>query len=227
MPKAALRSNADRGEETRRKILDAAESLFAERGFHGVSLRDITTLAKVENALASYHFKVKDHLISAVVLRRAEEHRFDLVNSLEATILARKPGLPTNLDLVKAYARPALEKIARGPGWAAYIKIIVGIQNLDRNNTVSLLTNSIYDDTIRLFVTAFERANPGVPKRSVQFSLYFLHGAFIHILSQGRTFERLIDDAKGFQDPAELLEELANSFAFGLDGKARARAQRS
>ena len=102
--RSGRRSNADRGEQTRRKILDAAEALFAERGFHGVSLRDITTMAKVENALASYHFKLKEQLICAVVKRRAEEHRLDLVNSLDAVIRSRTPGFPSNQDLVKAYA---------------------------------------------------------------------------------------------------------------------------
>ncbi|MGH8309797.1 MAG: TetR family transcriptional regulator, partial [Steroidobacteraceae bacterium] len=38
------------------RILDAAEQLFARRGFHGVSVRDITSEAGVDVALVNYHF---------------------------------------------------------------------------------------------------------------------------------------------------------------------------
>ena len=49
-------------EATRQKILDAAEILFAERGFHSVSVRDITTEAGVDVALINYHFGSKQLL---------------------------------------------------------------------------------------------------------------------------------------------------------------------
>ena len=44
---------------TKRKILDAAESLFAVKGFTGTSLREITGLAEVNLAAVNYHFGSK------------------------------------------------------------------------------------------------------------------------------------------------------------------------
>lgn len=210
---------SDKGEATRAKILDAAEVLFADRGYYGVSLRDITTLAEVENALASYHFGAKERLFVAVMERRAAEHREDMIAALEAAIEEAKPGLPTNQALVKAYASPAFEKIARGDGWAAYIRLIVGVQNLSLSDRPSALAHPIYDDTIRRFIDAFVMANPLVPKRRVHYALYFLHGTFIHLMSQGRAFERLLDDGRGFQDSDETIAELAELFAVGLNNR--------
>ena len=43
----------------RDRILDTAEALFAERGFDGVTLRQIAIGAGVDVALASYHFGKK------------------------------------------------------------------------------------------------------------------------------------------------------------------------
>jgi AcrR family transcriptional regulator len=40
---------------TKEKLMDAAEKLFARRGFHGSSLRDITGAAGVDLALVNYH----------------------------------------------------------------------------------------------------------------------------------------------------------------------------
>ena len=61
-----------RGRPTRERILDAAEKLFARRGFHGVSVRDITQDAGVDVALVNYHFGSKQALLDSVLTRRSE-----------------------------------------------------------------------------------------------------------------------------------------------------------
>jgi len=38
------------------ELLKAAEQLFADRGYHGATIRDITAAAKVPLGLATYHF---------------------------------------------------------------------------------------------------------------------------------------------------------------------------
>ncbi|TVP55269.1 MAG: TetR/AcrR family transcriptional regulator, partial [Halomonadaceae bacterium] len=55
--------------ETVDRILDAAEELFAERGFSETSLRMITSHARVNLAAVNYHFGSKKALIQAVFAR--------------------------------------------------------------------------------------------------------------------------------------------------------------
>ena len=55
--------------ETVERILDAAQQLFAERGFAETSLRTITARAGVNLAAVNYHFGSKDALIQAVFMR--------------------------------------------------------------------------------------------------------------------------------------------------------------
>lgn len=55
--------------ETVERILDAAEQLFAERGFAETSLRLITSKAGVNLAAVNYHFGSKKALIQAVFSR--------------------------------------------------------------------------------------------------------------------------------------------------------------
>lgn len=47
---------------TREKILEEAERLFAEKGFHAVSVREITTAARVHLSAVNYHFGGKKKL---------------------------------------------------------------------------------------------------------------------------------------------------------------------
>jgi AcrR family transcriptional regulator len=56
--------------DTRERILDAAERLFAECGFAGTSIRDITEAAAVNLSAVNYHFQSKENLYAEVFARR-------------------------------------------------------------------------------------------------------------------------------------------------------------
>ena len=75
---------------TKQKILDAAERLFARKGFHGVSIRDITALANVDVALANYHFGPKKNLLATVIERRAQVLNDERLHLLDEARRARR-----------------------------------------------------------------------------------------------------------------------------------------
>ena len=52
---------------TRRRLLDAAARIFAERGYAAASIRAIAAAANVNNAAISYHFHGKEELYRAVL----------------------------------------------------------------------------------------------------------------------------------------------------------------
>lgn len=57
------------GGESRGRILDAAEELFAERGFDRTSFLDISERSGISRGSIPWHFKNKDGLVMAVVDR--------------------------------------------------------------------------------------------------------------------------------------------------------------
>lgn len=63
---ANVKDNAA-SQETRRKLIDAAGQVFAERGFHAATLQEITDRAGVNKAAVNYHFRDKQELYAAVV----------------------------------------------------------------------------------------------------------------------------------------------------------------
>jgi AcrR family transcriptional regulator len=56
---------ARKSDLTRARILEAARTLFGERGFDGVSVRDIASLAEADPALLIRYFKSKERLFAA------------------------------------------------------------------------------------------------------------------------------------------------------------------
>lgn len=66
-PKLAPEDN-----ETRERILNTAQQLFAEKGFDKVSLRELTKEAGTHLAAVNYYFGSKDKLLTALVQRAAK-----------------------------------------------------------------------------------------------------------------------------------------------------------
>jgi len=62
-----------RAQATRDKLLDAARSLFAEKGFNLTSIDDITRRADVGKGTFYYHFSSWDEIIEALVIRMLNE----------------------------------------------------------------------------------------------------------------------------------------------------------
>jgi AcrR family transcriptional regulator len=102
------------GQATRERIMNVAERLFARRGIDRVSIRDITTAAKVNTAAIHYHFGSKQGLIVAILDRSQAElnrRRAELLDQVEAS------DTPTLRDVIEALVIPSAQLVAdtRGP----------------------------------------------------------------------------------------------------------------
>lgn len=70
--------------DSREKILDAAERLFARRGFSGVGLREVAETAGISKSGLLHHFRGKTELYAAVagrILREFEERTLAAIGS--------------------------------------------------------------------------------------------------------------------------------------------------
>ena len=68
-PAKDARRKSRKGELTSERILDAAEELFAERGYAGTSLRDVTSVVGIRIPSLYNHFESKEALYAAVLER--------------------------------------------------------------------------------------------------------------------------------------------------------------
>src|SRR5574337_550190 len=121
---------------TRDRILGAAEKLFAERGFDGASLRQLTSAAGVNLAAVNYHFGSKEKLVEEVFRRR-----LDALNTARLAALAELGSThPATLEeVLAAYIRPALELSHDGNG-ALFIRVLAR-------------AFAEHDDTLRRFLS--------------------------------------------------------------------------
>ncbi len=82
-----------RAEKTRGAILEAAEALFAERGFDATRLEDIAERVGIRRASIVYYFKDKRELYEAVL-----KSVFDGLYDVLAEVLSRPVPLPERIE---------------------------------------------------------------------------------------------------------------------------------
>jgi TetR/AcrR family transcriptional regulator, regulator of cefoperazone and chloramphenicol sensitivity len=81
-----MASSVLKSEDTTDRIIDAAGFVFAEQGYRGTTVRQITTRAGVNLAAVNYHFKNKSELYVRV-LKEAKKH-------LRSIVVQDLPGSP-------------------------------------------------------------------------------------------------------------------------------------
>jgi AcrR family transcriptional regulator len=100
-------------DETPERILEAAERLFAERGFDAVSLREINRAAGANVAAIHYHFGSKEALLRAVLDRIVGPIVQARLTALDAALDDVEGGPLDVYTILNAFVRPDVEAVAR------------------------------------------------------------------------------------------------------------------
>jgi len=167
-------------DDTKARILDAAEKLFAAHGIEGTGLRLISRQAGVNLAAVNYHFGSKETLVRTVVSRLVlplDRERDRLLAQAGAEIGSRDPGrvaAPTGkesserlLDIVRAFVMPWVSFRRDHPQYVRVLaQIYAGRREKSRKNV--LFRDLIRDtsrETYARFTRAAAEALPAVPRR--------------------------------------------------------------
>ena len=206
---------------TKDKLMDAAEKLFARRGFHGTSLRDITGEAGVDLALVNYHFGGKKQLLSAVLERRGKVLNEERLQRLTQARLAAAPQPPSTEAVVGAFLDPILERLAHaGAGWHSWFALLAYVNNSPEWGR--RLMGGTFDITVREFIRAVMQSLPDAAPEDIFWGYNFLTGALTLSLAETGRLDVLSDGLCRSDDVAALKARLGPYVSAGL----RALAQR-
>jgi AcrR family transcriptional regulator len=199
----------------KQRILDAAERLFAQRGFYGVSLRDITQAAGVDVALVAYHFGGKRELFAAVFERRAAALNRERLELLEEVRRAALPSTPSLEAIVNAFTEPLLERSARGePGWKSYFALMAYVNNSAEFGPAMMTRH--FDPLADRFIAVMREALPRCPPCEIYWGYQFLTGALTLTFAETGRIDQLSGGLCRASDLDSVHERLAPYVAAGL-----------
>lgn len=209
-------------QDTKERILDAAEELIANDGYDATSLRAVTRAAKVNLAAVHYHFGSKVALLQAVIERRVgvvNRERLRMLDELEA----RAEGQPDVEEILKAFLAPAL-RLADNPdeGHARFMRIIGRVVYTTGEHLQVI--RPVFQKVTDRFFPALARALPHLDPTDVQWRFHFLLGSMAMHLVDPKRIRAASAGLCNSEDPEQALGQLV-AFAAGAFRGAPARAE--
>lgn len=169
-------------QDTVARILDAAESLFAERGFSETSLRTITARAGVNLAAVNYHFGSKKELIQAVFERFLTPFCEALDTVLDRRLRERAEPLPLD-DLLAIIATVVLELNLREPARSVRFMRLVGLAYTESQGHLRRWLGQRYGQTFERLNRLLGQAVPDVPQAELFWRFHFTLGTVLFTMS--------------------------------------------
>lgn len=206
-------------QQTRERILDAAEELFAQRGFEGVSVRQIMSQAGADVSLAYYHFKSKRDLFDQVMLRRVETVNDLRLAALEAVESRHPDDAPTVEEIIGAFTNPLLELLASDhEKWKHYFQLIAQINNTPEWG--GELMTRYFDPLVTRFIEALRKALPDSSEEDLFWSYHFLSGALTLTFAETGRIDNLSDGLCKSSDMQAINERMPVFLAAGFKALA-------
>ncbi len=177
---------------TRQRILGAAEELFAERGFAGASLRQVTAAAHVNLAAVNYHFGSKDNLIEEVFRRRLDELSRRRLERLAEVDALPDPSLE---DVLDAFITPALELSLDRRGGAVFMRVLARAF-AEHNGRLRKFLSDNYGYVLKDFAAAFARLLPQLDKEELYWRLDIAVGALTYAMADFGMIQRRVGESE-------------------------------
>jgi AcrR family transcriptional regulator len=182
---------------SREKLILSAERLFADRGFDGVSVRDIAGAAGVNSALVGYYFRGKDGLLSEVYTRHCEPLKRERARLLEE--YGRNPQGPKLEQVIEAFIRPSLEVTTDQHGRSTFTRLRA-VLSAENSALLEQLVAENFDQSSKTFVQALSRCLPHLTRDEVLWRFHFLLGTVYYT---GASPHRIKTLSKGRCDPSD------------------------
>ncbi len=167
--------------DTKHRLMDAAEVLFAEHGLRNTSVRMIVSAIGANVASIRFHFGSLEELKKAVLMRRFEPLVARRLAGLEEARGASPRPVPVR-RLLEIWFAPMLEMAASpDPGERALPRILARLQ-ADPAPEYELLLQRELAPHVEAFLDELARALPHLERSEIAHRFDFLIGAFGHAL---------------------------------------------
>ncbi|MDP0489883.1 MAG: TetR/AcrR family transcriptional regulator [Verrucomicrobiota bacterium JB023] len=214
-------SESEMKNETRERLLDAAEGLFAEKGFEAVSLRDITRTAGANVASVNYHFGSKEGLINEVMKRHALPVNEERVRRLEG--LLEGEARPEVREVIEAFLDPLIERITEADERRRLFGRFMGRVTGEEAKGIPSEMVPAFTKMMKLTVAAFQRALPGLSTEETLCRIKFCFAVMTQALLRDEVFEQITERKLAAWEPEKIYQEVLVFCTGGMaeqEGKA-------
>lgn len=204
------------GDNAHERLLNAAEKLFAERGFDGVSVRDITSLASCNVAAINYHFGGKDKLYLELMKGRMVTLREIRVNSINEVM--KKPDT-TLEDLLRAFSWAFLNPLVDEQSGGQLMKLMMR-EMLDPHLPATLFFEKVIQPVMSALMEALLKVCPGVERTQILLCIHSLIAQLLHTVHVKGMFAKFQSEEHEHPSLEALVDHIVEFTAIAIHGIA-------
>ena len=189
--------------------------MFAEKGFHAASMRQLTARARTNLAAVNYHFGSKKALIVAVLLRRIRplnELRMAKLDELDR----KAGGAPVPVaSVIEVLIRPMFALAQdRKSGGDIFVRLLgrVFMEPSEPMREVYIE----FEPLVQRFEAAVRRSLPPLPREVLFWRMHFFMGAVLHTLTQHHRLDVISRGLCREMDVEATIRHLVNFAVAGL-----------
>jgi AcrR family transcriptional regulator len=215
--------------DTKTRILDAAEKLFATKGFAATSLRTIIREAGVNIAAIHYHFGSREGLIEAVLMRRAapvNQGRMELLEELETKYGRGKIPLE---KVIEGFIAPAIRLHFDKDSEGSMFPRLMSRARIEASPEIHAMFAKIFGQVFMRYNKALAGALPHLSPTEIMWRSHFMVGALAFAIAipnvhQGTGVKAAHEGTEYRMDGAELPEEVLTRLVNFISAGMRAPA---
>jgi AcrR family transcriptional regulator len=207
---------------SKRKLLDAAEQLFADKGFEVVSVRDITQLAKANVAAVNYHFGSREDLLSLVMMRHmlpVTEERLARLEAIERKWAGEAAPLE---EMIDALVGPLVWQVGKSELSERLFYKLLGRIFTQQADGLPAPVEAQLRQVMERFMRSFGKALPTVDSEDLIWRMHFMVGGMIHLLTHQNMLHRPTRGTSGGATMDATLSRFIRYSAVGLRDGAEA-----
>ncbi len=201
---------------TRDRLLDAAEDLFARKGYAAASVRSIVAAAGCNLAAVNYHFGGKRNLYREVFHRRLSAMREQRLAAVEGATRAREIGEGGLEATLLAFADAFLAPLREDPEARRPLRLML------REIVDPLLPRDFFHTELivpvnRALNAAVAAAAPELSSREVRLCVQSFLGQLLHAMHAQRVAVAEVGEPADLFTPAELVEHIVRFTAAAIE----------
>jgi AcrR family transcriptional regulator len=174
-------------EDTRERILGAAQKLFAEKGLDATSVRDITTEARCNVASVNYHFGGKDNLYLETFRSMVDLLRDQRLLVLDE-LMSRTPP-PTLEEFLESFAEGFINPLVDGSRGRQFMAL-VSREMFDPRLPHDVFVSEFIHPIMEKSLTALETFGPPLDQNDARLCIMSMVGQLLHALRAHKLFTR-------------------------------------
>lgn len=198
---------------TRERLLEAAGRLFLNKGYDGVSVRDITEAAGVNVAAVNYHFNGKKNLYREFLGRQLSGRtRAKVGNIREAVGRGRNPDIR---EVVRLLVGEFLGEILSS-GETVKLMRLVTEEMSGQGVATDVVFNELSSPVHKVMKEAILKAKPGISEEKASLCIFSITGQLIHFVRAREIVRRITgrDYGKEFLD--DIVEHITEFSVKGI-----------